>query len=240
MTLLAVACLGIAGLSACGEASPPPDTEPVMFRGDAQHSGVFRTRGLEELGGIRWRYATDGPVRSSPAVAEGTVYVGSTDGRLYAIDAATGREVWRVDVGSPVSSSPAVAGGLVLFVSADGVCHAVDRRTGTTRWQFTTGDLLPWEWGFEGWDVYLSSVVVQDDLVVFGAGDGAVYALALESGEQQWRFGTDMRIRSTPALANGSVFIGGGDGVVYRLRLEDGAVEWTHETEGAGLAGFGV
>jgi outer membrane protein assembly factor BamB len=36
----------------------------------------------------RWRYETDGSVQSSPTVADGTVFVGSSDGSLYAI--ATG------------------------------------------------------------------------------------------------------------------------------------------------------
>ncbi len=221
--------------AACDSPSPISDASPVMFRGDARHSGVFQTRGVDELGGVRWRFQTDGPVRSSPVVAEGTVYVGSTDGHLYAIEASTGQETWRVDVGSPVSSSPAVAGGLVLFVSADGAFHAVDADTGALRWQFATGAVLPWEWGFEGWDVYLASAAVQGESVVFGGGDGTVYALDLQSGEERWRFSTDMRIRSTPAISEGVVYIGGSDGIVYSLGLENGLVRWTYETEGASL-----
>jgi len=233
--LAALASMAVAGISACGEPPSETDTTAVMFRGDPQHTGTFQTRGVEELGGVRWRFQTDGPVRSSPVVADGTVYVGSTDGNLYAIEASTGQESWRVDAGSPVSSTPAVAGGLTIFVSADGVCHAVDSRTGALRWRFATGSLLPWEWGFEGWDVYLASATVQDELVVFGAGDGTVYALDLESGQERWRFSTEMRIRSTPAISGGVVDVGGADGVVYSLGLEDGLVQWSHETEGASL-----
>jgi len=207
----------------------------MVTSGNAQHTGTFETRGVDELGGVRWRFRTEGPVRSSPVVADGTVYVGSTDGNLYAIEASTGQERWRVDVGSPVSSSPAIASGLVIFVSADGVFHAVAADTGAPRWQFATGALLPWEWGFEGWDVYLASAAVQDESVVFGAGDGTVYALDVQSGQERWRFTTEMRIRSTPAISDGAVYVGGADGIVYSLGLDDGSVRWTHETEGTSL-----
>jgi len=233
---LSVVVSGVVLLVACSDgAAPPAETGPVMFRVDARHTGVRRTDGLETLGGVRWRFRTGGAVRSSPTVADGVLYIGSTDGRLYALDAATGARIWAFDAGSPVSSSPAVAGGLVLFTSADGVTHAVDARDGALEWTFHTGELLPWEWGREGWDVYLSSPVVQDRSVVFGAGDGSVYALDLQTGEERWRFATSMRIRSTPAVADDAVYVGGGDGVVYRLSLEDGDVQWTHETEGASL-----
>jgi len=84
-----------------------------MFRGDARHSGVFETTGVEARPGVLWRFDTRGAVRSSPVVSAGRVYIGSTDGGLYALDAETGTLEWQADVGSPVSSSAAVAGGLV-------------------------------------------------------------------------------------------------------------------------------
>jgi outer membrane protein assembly factor BamB len=207
----------------------------AMFRGNPEHTGVFETRGVEQLGSVLWLFETMGPVRSSPTVAGETVYVGSTDGHLYAIDRRSGQERWRVDVESPVSSSPAVTGGLVIFGSRDGVFHAVEARAGALRWQFETGGLLPWEWGFEGWDIYTSSPVVSDSLVVFGAGDGIVYAVDIVTGRELWRFGTEGRIRSTPAVADGVVFIGSTDGVVYALDLKTGDERWRHETDGAGM-----
>ena len=53
------------------------------------------------------------------------VYVGSEDGRLYALDARTGQEKWSFKTGSPVHSSPAVAGGVVYFVDTEGYLYAV-------------------------------------------------------------------------------------------------------------------
>jgi outer membrane protein assembly factor BamB len=197
---------------------------------------VYETAGVDDLGGVLWKFETDGPVRSSPTVANGLVYVGSTDGILYALDRETGLERWKVDVESPVSSSPAVASGLVIIGARDGTFYAIDGQRGSDRWRFETGELIPWPWGFEGWDVYTSSPVIVDSIVVFGAGDGVAYALALETGDELWRFSTEGRIRATPAIADNVVFVGSADGRAYALDLATGAEVWRFETDGAGIS----
>src|SRR5262249_58274121 len=64
-----------------------------MFRGNARHTGVSANAGAH-FGGLLWRAQTGGPVRSTPALVDGTLYAGSTDGHLYAIDAASGAVRW--------------------------------------------------------------------------------------------------------------------------------------------------
>ena len=214
----------------------------AMYRGNPAHTGVYETAGVPELGGVIGRFETMGPVRSTPAVVGETLYVGSTDGNLYALSVATGEERWRVSVRSPVSSSPAVVHGLVIFGSRDGAFHAVRATTGAPEWRFDTGGLVPWEWGFEGWDIYTSSPVIADSVAVVGAGDGDVYALEATTGRELWKFQTGGRIRSTPAIADGIVFAGSTDGIVYAVDLASGSEIWRHETDGAALtsAEFGV
>jgi outer membrane protein assembly factor BamB len=56
---------------------------------------------------------------SSPAVANGVVYVGSEDGNMYALNAATGAKEWSYTTGNSVISSPAVANGVVYVGSND-------------------------------------------------------------------------------------------------------------------------
>jgi outer membrane protein assembly factor BamB len=66
-------------------------------------------------------------------VAAGVVYVGGTDGNVYAIDAGSGRERWHVATGSAVNSSAAVADGVVYIGSDNGRLYAIDATTGQTR-----------------------------------------------------------------------------------------------------------
>jgi eukaryotic-like serine/threonine-protein kinase len=67
-----------------------------------------------------WSYPTGYIVPSSPAVANGVVYVGSSfpDGGVYALNARTGAKLWRYTLGFSVESSPAVVDG-VVYVGSD-------------------------------------------------------------------------------------------------------------------------
>ena len=62
-------------------------------------------------------------VDSSPAVAGGRVYVGSSDGRLYVLDVASGQKQWEFDAGAALTASPAIAAGRVVIGSTDGVLY---------------------------------------------------------------------------------------------------------------------
>jgi outer membrane protein assembly factor BamB len=61
-------------------------------------------------------------VDSSPAVANGVVYVGSADGKVYALNASTGAKLWSYTTAAPPSflSSPIVADGVVYFGGGEG------------------------------------------------------------------------------------------------------------------------
>jgi hypothetical protein len=75
-------------------------------------------------GGYMWDYTTAGEVLSSPAVADGKVYVGSNDNKLYCLNASTGALIWSYTTGNYVWSSPAVAEGNVYVGSYDGKVYA--------------------------------------------------------------------------------------------------------------------
>ena len=70
------------------------------------------------------RWTTGAAVVSSPAVAEGKVYIGSIDMKIYALNSSTGALVWSFRTGSSVRSSPAVAEGRLIVGSDDGSVYA--------------------------------------------------------------------------------------------------------------------
>lgn len=75
-------------------------------------------------GAQRWTYDLTEDIRSSPAVADGAVYLGCADG-VSAVDAGDGADVWHVELGEAVDSSPAVADGRVFVDCADGCVYAL-------------------------------------------------------------------------------------------------------------------
>lgn len=230
---IAAALAVAATMSVSGATSTAAQT--IMFRGGPAHRGEYDTRGVDQLGGVAWRVATHGSVRSTPAVTDAVVYIGSDDGRLYALDRRTGATRWSFDAREAVSSSPAVAGGLVIFTTRGGTARALGAADGRPRWTVRAGAAKAWPWGHENWDYFASSPVVQGDLVAFGALDGVLRGVDLRTGRERWRVEIGQRILSTPAIADGRVYVGGADGVLWAVDASTGRVIWKHATEGAAL-----
>jgi len=87
-------------------------------------------------GDVIWRYYTGGQLYSSPAVANGIVYILSTNGNLYAVNAGNGNLVWSVLMG-PGSydwSSPTVHDRRVFVVGSNGNVYCRDAATGNPIW----------------------------------------------------------------------------------------------------------
>ena len=200
-------------LLACASAGADPP--PVMFRGNPEHTGVSTARFFSGQGGVKWQVRTDGAVRSSPAVTDTRVFVGSGDGGLYALDRTDGRVVWRFDAGGAVDASPAVANGIVVAATLEGRIFAVEESSGGIRWSLQTGAALPVNTSpAGGWDLWASSPVIVGSTVVIGAPDGGVYSLDLATGKQHWRTQTNGRVRATPSVHDGTVVVGSWGGRV--------------------------
>jgi len=103
-------------------------------------SDLQRVKAIDAATGeLKWDFLTEGDPWSSPAVSYGVVYIGSTKGYLYALDAVTGAHLWNVKTGKSldasahepvrfdggVVSSPMVVDGVVYFGGLDGKLYAV-------------------------------------------------------------------------------------------------------------------
>ena len=67
-----------------------------------------------------WEFETRGSLNSSPAIGpDGTVYVGSFDKKLYAVNGKTGVKLWDFETGDDVDSSPAIGSDGTVYVGSD-------------------------------------------------------------------------------------------------------------------------
>jgi outer membrane protein assembly factor BamB len=222
-------------------AAPAANAQTAMFRGGPDHLGVYRSA-APTLETLVWKFRTGGRVISSPAVTSDAVYVGSTDGSLYAVNRSDGTQRWKFDTRGPIASSPAVAGGLVYVVSGDGNFYAVDAASGTERWKFATkGERRFTAPGIHGaiprtermpdpFDVFLSSPTIAGGTVYFGSGDQSVYALDASSGALRWSFPTGDVVHASPAVHDGVVYIGSWDRNLYALDAATGRERWKYTT----------
>lgn len=199
-------------------------------------------------GAVRWTFATAGERRftapgihgiqprtemmpdpfdvflSSPTVVDGTVFIGSGDHHVYALDAATGAQRWTFETGDVVHASPAVVNGVVYIGSWDAYFYALDAETGRLIWRFETG---------RDTTIYnqigiASSAAVVDGVVLFGCRDGHFYALDAETGQQRWAEDNQMGwVIASPAVRDGIVYFPTSDGTQFKaLRIDTGALVW--------------
>lgn len=173
-------------------------------------------------GRVLWSVTRADWVDSTPAVGpDGTIYVGSHDGRLYALQPANGAIRWSYNAGSFISSSPAIGSdGTLYFGSGSFRLHAVGP-DGRERWTFPVGDWIE-----------SAPAVAVDGTIYVGCRDGSLYAVTRE-GRERWRFRTGGRIDGSPAIgADGTIYIGSTDQRMYAV-APDGGKRWDYFTNGA-------
>ena len=187
------------------------------FHADLRNVGLSPYIG-SQAGTFGWRFQAGFGVASSPAIgSDGTVYVGSDDSCLYAIN-PDGTQKWRFQTAGPVQSSPAIrVDGTVYVGSQDGYLYAINP-DGTQQWRFQAGS-----------SVYSSPVIAADGTVYVGSWDSNLYAV-YSDGTEKWRFLTGNPVGSSPAIgSDGTVYAGSQDGYVYAIN-PDGTQKWRFQT----------
>lgn len=214
----------------------------MTFHGQNTRTGVYESPALEKFNGVKWTFKTEGAILSSPAIADGVVFIGSSDTYLYAIDQKTGQQKWKFKTNGRIVSSPAVENGVVYFLSNDSVFYALEAATGNVKWRFATAFERRFEAkGIHGssprgqlmadpFDLFTSSAAVFGNKVYFGSSDGNVYALDIETGILQWKFETKDVVHASPAIANNTVYVGSWDSYLYALDAENGTEKWRFKT----------
>ena len=188
--------------------------EWAMLQHNPTHTGMIPGPAFVPEGKLGWQFSTEGPLFSTPAVADGRIYYGTSDRGVIALDADTGDFLWAHPVLGPVNSSPAVAGDLVFVGLRDGDVLALNKATGDLEWSFDAGS-----------GVY-SSPVVLDGTLYIGSGDSNIYALDAATGHLRWKRETDGWVVSSPAVSDGIVAVGGMDGRLYLIRAANGVTRF--------------
>jgi len=177
-------------------------------------------------GTLKWAFSTGGQVRSSLAIgADGTIYVGSWDHKLYAIN-PDGSRKWTFTAADEIQSSPAIGADGTIYVgssyqffnSPNNKLYAINP-DGTPKWDFTPAGAVD-----------SSPAIGVDGTIYVGSRDGKLYAMNPD-GTLKWAFKTDF-INSSPAIgADGTIYIGSFDKKLYALN-PNGTQKWAFITGG--------
>jgi len=201
-------------------------------------SGLGCIKGLQPIG---W---------SGGVVVDGTLFVGSAEGRLVAINMADGSRQWSEALTRPAAAgifgceasmagggcaaapagvaiygTPAVSDGLVYLGGYNGKICAFNSSSLAVRWVYPREGYLD--------EPVVGGPVVAQGKVYIGASDGKLYALDAETGDREWEFQTGDKIWSTPAIDEDTLYVGSFDNKLYALSTADGSKQWEFETGGA-------
>ena len=200
-----------------GPGAAPAPADPASwpnYRGGPQLTGAASGKLTLPMRRL-WRFKTGGAVKSSAAIEGGRVFVGSDDGRIYALSLTDGGKLWDYETGGAVESSPCVADGRVFAGSADGSLYCLDAASGKLQWTCPT-------------DAEVNAPVNVVRLgggktgVLAGSFDAKLYCADAADGEILWTCQTDESLYGAAAVASGTVVFGGRDGILRAVRAADG------------------
>lgn len=170
----------------------------------------------------RWKFEAEAeiPALLSPLVIDGTVYVGSGDGKLHAVNAANGREKWAFNAGHPVRWKPLVFSDGVLYAAeSSGTIHAIKILPIQELWTFKSSTGV-WR------------LVINGDRLCFVDRESYVHMLDRETGKELPQFKQGNRAGTEPAFFAGKLFFGGwNSGSLFAINASTGEKLWKFEQQ---------
>lgn len=164
-----------------------------------------------------WTMATGGAISgSAPALdADGKIFIGSTDSKLYALNTATVTKLWEFATLGAINTTPAVGdSGLVYVASDDNRLYAIDRQTGQQAWAYD----------IEG-KATTNPALAQDGVIIIGSDTGKIFAINPD-GTLKWEKNLGVSCRSSIIIgADHTIYLGLDDGYFMAMK-PDGTQKW--------------
>lgn len=190
-------------------AEPPAELQPIEQTLEIRRLWSRRVgRGTEGLR-LGLRPSTDGV----------NVYAGAHNGRVAALDAATGREVWSVDTRAPLSAGPGFGNGVLAFGTSDGELLLLDAETGEERWRVPVGSEV------------LAPPAIGGNIIALRSTDGRLRGFSITNGRELWTVEQSqpaliVRGDTRPEIAGQTVVAGFDNGRIGAYRLNSGEPIW--------------
>ena len=232
--------------------TPPRAEDWHMFMHNLGFSGISPDKSITPPLELLWQFKTGGPIHAAPVIANGILYIGSTDGKLYALDAKQWGIRWVFDAGDAIRYSATVFGNRVYFSARNNKVYALDAKTGEKLWEFKSKSWMD------------APPIVSDNKVYIGAFPSKIYLLNASTGNLEAMRERTVRIQgieygcakgvfrpilpehnadlwrnhtngseSYPVTANGIVYIGARNGQLHAFDAASRAEVWTYQLGGS-------
>jgi outer membrane protein assembly factor BamB len=174
-----------------------------------------------DTGKRRWQW-NKAPVESSPLLVRNTLFVGTWDHGVYALNARNGRVRWRFEADDQVNTSAAFWRRTVYIATNGGTLYAINARNGKLRWSADSGG-----------EFFYATPTLAYGRVFIGNTDGTMYSYGAKTGRLLWARPLGTYIYGAAAVWRRRVFAGTYDGYMYSLDAATGDVKWRITAPGA-------
>lgn len=159
-----------------------------------------------------------------------TLFIGSGDGNLYALDSKTGKLKWKFKTNGIIHTTPALYNNTVYIGSWDTYVYAIDALSGKEKWRFKTGDHP----GYHVMEGLQASPSIHDGSVYFGSRDGFFYAVNSATGKLEWKYDANSSwILTTAGIKDNTLYLGTSDSFLFlALDAKTGKEKFRFKTNG--------
>ena len=192
-------------------------------------------------GKIIWRFKTEQSINNSPAYEAGVICAVEVGGRVYGIDAQSGKELWRHDLGDNIGrwiyGAPAADEGK-FYVGSVNRFARIDAKTGKVDWEKRLADGEPVEkvgYPSDWISTHVSPAISGKYLAMggFWTGKDNLFVVDKTSGEKIWSHAADRGMHSSPTIAGDKILFFGKASLLHCCNLADGKLIWSKQI-GAG------
>jgi outer membrane protein assembly factor BamB len=215
------------GFEATAEPRPGAVGEWTEFGYDSQRSRSNTDLRIPPPYAAAWRVDAGSLLEFPPVIRDGRVIVGTNRGRMFAVEAGTGRILWNRKLRGRVAAAPAVTARVAIIPTTQGYVYGVNPATGGVRWRVKVGGAVE------------SSPLLADSSAYVGTLDGRIFKLNVRDGSQVWNAKGGGDVKGSLAVAGSLVIASDYGGRVTAFRRSDGRQVWQTESPGTTLRGAG-
>lgn len=169
---------------------------------------------------LKWSFATEGEIKSSPAVKGNRVVVGSTDGFVYCLD-LQGRLIWKYETDNAIEATALIHNNTVYIGNLTGMFYALDLKSGDLLWTYEARNQISGRasWWSDGNRKY----------ILVGSYDFYLHCIDAQTGRGVWKYESDNYLHSAVAVIDNIAVFGGCDGFLHVVDISRGTAVRTIE-----------
>ena len=159
-------------------------------------------------------------IRSSPAADQGNIVFGADDGKIYCLDAVSGKPRWEYHSHAPIAAPPVIVDGRVFVGNLDGDFYSVNLADGVLAWKAEAGGAI------------YACATVLDGSILVGTTGGFVLCWERQAGTQRWRTNVGGVVDAGAVASGRNIYVGTLKKDLLALDGASGSILWSTTLDG--------